>query len=111
MSEEEYGRSTPSDTDVLCTMVLVQNFRNDSEENYWEVSSILNAVLSRVTQQIPIIRSRWVVTNNDQNYQNDFVTVIAGFIRAYPGLDLRGFEHSETARGKSVLNAHVYITI
>lgn len=75
------------------------------------MSSILDAVQSRLTDQIPSLRTTSVITDNAPNYQNDAVPVIAPFIAAEHGLSLNGFIHPETAIGKSLVDAHFSIAM
>lgn len=86
--------------------ILYDRNGNDSKQDCWEVSNILDAVLSRVTLQIQSLRSVWVVTENARSYQTYFVSVISPFIYTAHGLNLNGFAQPETERRKSLVDAH-----
>lgn len=69
-------------------------------------NSIMEAVFRRVRKEIPTMKDIWVQTDNARNYQNEIVPVMAPFVAHDHGMVLRGSLHPETARGKSLVDAH-----
>lgn len=67
---------------------------------------ILQAIVSRTGVLLPSANRIWLGPDNARTYQNEFTPVLEPFICAAYGFPLEPYLHPETARGKSLVDAH-----
>lgn len=67
----------------------------------------METVLGCVRKDLPNFSEVWLLSDNSACVQNNFLPVIAPFIAQGAGLILKVIVHSDTQRGKRLVNAHV----
>lgn len=71
----------------------------------------LEAIIGRVQMELPNISSVSQLSENASCYQNNLLPVIAPFNAKGHGMVLQGIVHSETQRGKSLVDAHFAVVL
>lgn len=108
--EAESGPDSTTDTELLifldCPVV-----RNCTTQDTWAAAMIPNAVIALALNELPDAIEFWLVSDNARSYQNDLPPVIAPLIACAHGFFPHGFTHLETARGKSIVDAHFEISM
>lgn len=100
-----------SDMSSLATLYIDHIVGNQTTQDAVAVCSILEAVLHRAKTELPLLSEVWLLSDNASCYQNNMLPVIAPFIADAAGLNLRGILHSETQRGKSLVDAHFAVAM
>lgn len=80
-------------------------------QDFLAVLSIIDAILARLRLELPTVTSIFMLSDNARCYQNDILTVAVPYITKEHGIFLSGIVHSETQRGKSLLDAHFAIAM
>lgn len=90
----------------LSTLFFDHILSNDMKQDRVALCSILDAILARLRIELPYVKNFGLLSDNARCYQNDLVTVSAPFIGKHHTLTIKSFIHSETQRGKSLVDAH-----
>lgn len=80
--------------------------KNETTQDCVALASILEAILGRMRIERPLAKEVSLLSDNTSCYQNNLLPVIDPFIAKGHGMNLKEIVHSETQRGKSLLDAH-----
>ena len=97
--------------DCVTSIFLDHIVRNETNQDMLAVASILDAALKRLTVKIPAAMEVFIISENAGCYNNQILPVFATFIASTHGLCLRGYLHSETQRGKGLVDAHFEVSM
>lgn len=77
---------------------------NKQDRNY--VVSMIEAVMLRLREDLPHIKTITLQSDNATCYQNALVVLVLPFLSVTHGIQVSQFIHTETQDGKSVLDAY-----
>lgn len=95
-----------TDTFDIQKMFLDHVVRNNMKQDFSAVCCLLDVVLARLAVERLSVRHVYLLSDNATGYQNDMLPSMAPSIAKEHWLMLKAFVHSETQRGKSLLDAH-----
>lgn len=72
---------------------------------------VFEAIVAQARLLLPQATKFWIVSENARTYQNEIIPVMAPFIYGTHGFELNSVIHPETARGKSLVDAHLTIAM
>lgn len=90
----------------LNTLFIDHILSNDMSQDRVAFCSLLDAILARVSKELLLVKRFFLLSDNACCYQNDLLPVMIQFIAEAHGMRIESFVHSETQRGKSLIDAH-----
>ena len=105
-SSTHSASSAAGQEDEIRTLFFDHLLTNDMKQDRVAVLSLLDAILARLKIELPDVKRFHLISDNARCYQNDLLPVMGPFIAKSHSLFMEGFVHSETQRGKSLVDAH-----